>query len=278
MAQAKPQMPEPRALNPTPSGTRPIVRPGHEAVAYHIPISPSTSKLEILKTTISLPRRSAWTSGLHFHARHTEYLRLIKGAIFVELNGAIKFISALAGGEVDLGTGQKMRGGMIIDVPRYARHNWGRLEYYIDEKDQKTYGEWTRPEDWDEEVIVEEWTDPSDLSKPLFFWNLNGVITAPDDPGLPLTQRAIRRASKDWWTTLQLFIIFWELDNWPVFVSVKSQWFVSGFGNSVELVMSFVVLFVARVVGLVVGLQAVGRSRTPEGLWEAHTETLKKSA
>jgi mannose-6-phosphate isomerase-like protein (cupin superfamily) len=118
MAQVKPQMPEPRAFSPIPSGTRSILRPGYEAVAYHIPTSPSTSESEILKTTISLPRRSAWISGLHFHARHTEYLRLVKGAIFVELNGATKLISALAGGEVDLGTGHMVREGLIIEVPR----------------------------------------------------------------------------------------------------------------------------------------------------------------
>jgi hypothetical protein len=151
------------------------------------------------------------------------------------------------------------------------------LEYYIDGRDQKTDGECIWPEDCDEEVVVEEWTDPSDLSKPLFFWNLNGIITASEDPGLPLIHRAIQGVSKDWWMTLQLFMIFCELDNWPIFVTVQYPWPVSVFGDGVEIVMSFVVLFVARVVGLALGLQAVRGSRTPEGLWQAYTETSKKS-
>jgi hypothetical protein len=94
--------PEPRALDPLPSGTQTVLRHGVEAVAYHIPLALPSSEQPILKTTISLPTRSTWTSGLHFHTSHKEYLRLIQGCIFVELNGHMMFFSANAGGQISM--------------------------------------------------------------------------------------------------------------------------------------------------------------------------------
>lgn len=125
-----------------------------------------------MKATIALPRHSAWTSGLHFHATHTEYLRLVKGAIFVELNGRTTLISAIVGGEVDARTGQFVQEGLTIEVPRYARHNWGRFEHYNNSarsSGRRAQQHHMLPEDWTEEVVIEEWTDPSDIAKPLFF-------------------------------------------------------------------------------------------------------------
>lgn len=172
MARTKRAEPEPLVLNPLPAGTRAILRSGFEAVAYHIPTAPSTEDASPLKATIALPRHSAWTSGLHFHATHTEYLRLVKGAIFVELNGRTTLISAIVGGEVDARTGQFVQEGLTIEVPRYARHNWGRFEHYNNSarsSGRRAQQHHMLPEDWTEEVVIEEWTDPSDIAKPLFF-------------------------------------------------------------------------------------------------------------
>ncbi|KAF2626130.1 hypothetical protein BU25DRAFT_432315 [Macroventuria anomochaeta] len=257
------------------------VQHGSEAVAYHIPTVPSAGDTSPLKTTIALPRRSAWTSGLHFHATHTEYLRLVKGAVFVELNGKTKLISALVGGEVDASTGQQIQEGLVIEIPRYARHNWGRLDHYISLTRQGRSPQPIWPEDWTEEVVVEESTDPSDISKPLFFWNLNGIITAPSDTIFCMRQRVAKGFLGDLWIDLQLFVVFWELDNWPIFIDfrklplgVRPSWALR-MGEGAEIVTSFIVLCVARVFGILLGLRAVEQRRTPDALWEAYWKSAR---
>ncbi|KAF3044374.1 hypothetical protein E8E12_009826 [Didymella heteroderae] len=282
MARTKRVEPEPRALSPFPAGTRAILRQGPEAVAYHIPVSPSTDDGTPLKSTIALPRHSAWTSGLHFHATHTEYLRLIKGAIFVELNNKMKFISALVGGEVD-GTGQLVQSGLIIEVPRYAFHNWGRLEHHNDSArspGRRAQHEDILPEDWTEEVIVEEWTDPSDIAKPLFFWNLNGIITAPGEAILPKRQSLAKGLLGSLWVDLQLFLVFWELDNWPVFnvfrtISPASDSHLCTLRvlDATKMLVSFGALLLAKLFGTLLGLKAVEKRRTPDALWEAYKKS-----
>ena len=271
-------MPHPPALEPLPNGTKPLLRPGAEAVAYHIPVSPLRDGQNHLKTTIALPRGSAWTSGLHFHATHVEYLRLISGSIFVELDGHTKFFSALSGGEFSLSTGDPVRAGLIIQVPKYARHNWGRAEHYIGSSKRIALNGYDKTsEHWlDEVVVVEEWTEPSDLGKPLFFWNLNGVITAPTDSVVSLRQSLARRLMGNWWIPFQLFVIFYEFDNWPVFFSLAGRlgpylgdtlgdWA----GKNLEQIMTFALLFTARVVASILRVTAVTRERTPHDLWEA---------
>ena len=283
MARTPRTEPEPQALRPLPEGTRPLLRQGSEAVAYHIPIAPPLDDVSPPKTTIALPRRSAWTSALHFHASHTEYLRLVKGAIFVQLRGQIKLISALKGGEVDPSSGELLREGLVVDVPRFARHNWGRLERYNElyrARNQGASKHWNLPEDWDEEAVVEEWTDPVDAGKPLFFWNLNGIITAPSNSVLPRRQQMARSLLGGLWIDLQLFVVFWELDNWPVFVDLRKQLSLgsrqrrlTAMADAAEVVASFIMLIFARTIGIFLGLKAVSQQRTPDALWEAHKKS-----
>ena len=54
------------------------------------------------------------------------------------------------------------------------------------------------PGDLAETVVVEEWTAPSDISKPLFFWNLNGIITALQDTLLSSRQWMAERVLSNW--------------------------------------------------------------------------------
>ncbi|KAF2994398.1 hypothetical protein E8E13_002847 [Curvularia kusanoi] len=283
MARTSNPEPEAQALSPLPEGTRPLLRHGSEAVAYHIPVAPSVDDQVPIKTTIALPRRSAWTSGLHFHASHTEYLRLVKGAIFVELGGQTKFISALRGGEIDKATGELLHEGLVVEVPRFTRHNWGRLEHYNELHRPRSRGIsrlWDLPEDWDEEVVVEEWTDPIDIGKPLFFWNLNGIITAPSDLALRKRHKIAKNVLGSLWIDLQLFVVFWELDNWPILVDFRKQLHLRGkqglqatIADAAEIVASFILLFLARILGLLLDLQAVSRQRTPDALWDAYKKS-----
>lgn len=218
MARTKPRPPPvPNVLDPLPIGTQAIVRQGTDAVVYYVPCAPLNANERILKTTITLPRRSRWSSGLHFHTSHTEYLRLVRGSLFVELDGEVKILSAAAGGQVSDRTGEVVKSGLEIVVNRYARHNWGRAEGYWVDRKLHLHRTLVHPEDVGDEVIVEEWTDPSDITKPLFFWNLNGIITAPLGTPLPRMQALARLLLGSWWIAFQLLIIFWDFDNWPVF-------------------------------------------------------------
>jgi quercetin dioxygenase-like cupin family protein len=114
-----------------------FTRPGD--VTYSLP-SPAFSSPVV---TITLPPNSKWTSGLHWHETHTEYLAIIQGSALITLNSVTKTYTPSDG---------------IIVIPRYARH------------------EWRRASSSDEELIVKEWTDPEDGEKEVFFRNLSSVI------------------------------------------------------------------------------------------------------
>jgi hypothetical protein len=275
---------QPHALSPLPANTRSILRTGPEAVAYHIPIIPFSPSNPILKTTISLPRYSKWTSGLHFHTRHTEFLHLLQGAIHVHLDGQDKILSAKSAGEISPATGmRKSHGaGLVIKVPRYARHEWRRADMLYHRRRKALGGGevMVEPEDVHDEVVVEEWTEPADFGKSLFFWNLNAVVNASQHVELlSLPQRVVRKVLGGWWIPFQLFVIFWDLDNWPVFVGLRG---VVGAQSSMEQLayryleepaeyaMTLIVLFAAKMLGWLVGVRAVEQRRTPDELWKAY--------
>jgi quercetin dioxygenase-like cupin family protein len=119
-------------------------------VTYTLP-SPAFSSPVV---TITLPPNSKWTSGLHWHETHTEYLTIIQGAALVTLDSVIRTYTPSDG---------------IIVIPRYARHEWRRAEF---------------PNE-DEELVVKEWTDPEDREKEVFFRNLSSVIEESTKYGKP---------------------------------------------------------------------------------------------
>ncbi|KAF2737050.1 hypothetical protein EJ04DRAFT_412739, partial [Polyplosphaeria fusca] len=213
-------------------------------VTYYIPTSPS-----FLKTTIVLPPTSSWTSGLHWHNTHTENLRLVQGSIFVRLGDSRTVLSAKKKEE-----GEEL----VVRVLKGVRHEWMRAESYFESI--KSGGDVLRPEDVDEEVVVEEWTEPMDISKALFFWNLNGIIIADAQEEASLRGMVARRVLGSWWVPLQLFVVFWELDNWPVFFESV---------DFVEYVVTGVMLAMSSLIGKGIGLQVVSKRRTPKQLWDA---------
>jgi len=260
-------------VDPRPPGTSPLTRPSE--VTYHIPTSPNASK-----TTICLPHGSRWTSGLHFHTQHTEYLRVVRGAVDLYLDGEFKTISAAEGGMLD-GRGELVSSGLVVRVDPYKRHSWQRA----DNASRRTLCGMRRrvASDYADDVVVEEWTDPADVSKPLFFWNLNRVVLAPDEAEVGMLGEAVRWALGSWWVPFQLFVIFWRLDNWPILWNARGIW--DGYGwigsmleNAVEYVTTWVVLFTVNVVGQLIGIEAVTEKRTPTALWIAwqnKTDTTK---
>lgn len=172
---------------------------------------------------------------------------------------------------------------MVLKVDPGVRHNWGRAEEHL-----KTHPDMrAQYKDLDEEVVVEEWTDPSGIAKPLFFWNLNGAIMRPSSPLDPFAKTLLEWVLGRYWVPFQLFVIFYALDNYPVFVSLEDQ--LGGFSygagvlrkveRGIEYCITFSVLFWASVVGSLVGIEAVSEDRTPGALWamwKGDTEMEKK--
>ncbi len=99
--------------------------------------------------------------------------------------------------------------------------------------DKGVVHEWRRvsEEDAVSELIVKEWTVPEDGQKEVFFRMLNSFLMEERPSELydcrVMTPRWMRMWIEKWVVMLQLFIIFWEWDNWPVLVgngSGLSSW------------------------------------------------------
>ncbi|KAH7364066.1 hypothetical protein BKA65DRAFT_532714 [Rhexocercosporidium sp. MPI-PUGE-AT-0058] len=216
-----------------------FTRPG--SVTYTLPSPPYSSPY----TTITLPVGSTWTSGLHWHETHTEYLQIISGAAIIALNNTTCIYTSSSG---------------VITVPRYAKHEWQRasraqaLGYDFTPSLQTTYTQ----QDFDDELIVREWTDPNDGKKEIFFRNLSGIIA-----------HATVNKQFDWYVTLQLWILFAAMDNWPVFFQVGSLplfggWLERlGLARVLEWGVAHVLLWMAGVVGRVSGVRGVWAEFTP---------------
>ncbi|OCT49786.1 hypothetical protein CLCR_07594 [Cladophialophora carrionii] len=183
-------------------------RQGPEAVIYDL------SDADCV--TITLPAASRWTSQLHWHETHTEFLQVLQGRAFVRLGDR----AGIHGPEDG-----------VIEVPKYTVH------------------EWHRAADGDRsDLIVREWTMPGDGQKEVFFRNLNSFLTEPqpsslyDKPSVIPTWGA--RWLESWIIPLQLCCIFRSWDNWPVLIGDDSRlviWpathLVLGFCSSVGFVL-----------------------------------------
>ncbi|EEU47170.1 uncharacterized protein NECHADRAFT_77361 [Fusarium vanettenii 77-13-4] len=216
-----------------------IKRPLPNAVTYDL----STTG----QVKITLPESSTWSSGLHWHETHDEYLKVIKGTIRVQLGSSIQYISATENGQPE------------IKVARYVWHEWQRAGP-------------------DGEVVVIERTEPDDNEKAIFFWNLNGVIlNAPkllNDPSSFISRlpRRVQGLALDFWITLNLFVIFKHLDNIPVFLNVPnfanaSNDTLLSWLRGLDWLVSHVVLFLASWGGWALGIQPVNRQFTPADVY-----------
>jgi mannose-6-phosphate isomerase-like protein (cupin superfamily) len=183
-------------------------------VTYTLPSPPYSSPI----VTITLPLNSTWTSGLHWHSTHTEYLSVLKGAALITLHGVTKTYTP---------------GDGIIVIPVNARHSWQRAE------------------GGGEELVVREWTDPEDGEKEVFFRNLSSVLLESETPGSEF---------RGFWLTLNLWCIFWGMDNWPVFLDCGNIPLV---GSWIEWAIAHFVLGLAMLVGGAMGLKCWYEEYTP---------------
>lgn len=230
-----------------------IKRDAPDAVVYDLS--------EPHQVTITLPPSSTWSSGLHWHVRHVEYLRVIKGSVQVTLDSQVRTISA-----TDPET--------EVRVDRNVWHEWRRADI-----------------EGDEDVVVVERTDPEDGEKAAFFWNLNGVILRAQSLACPpYIPKLLHGVLLDVWVTLSLFAIFSGLDNIPVFVNVLQAFSKRGFvfadktlGHNVlrgvDLIISRIILLLASSISLLFGIRAVREEFTPDDVqqnWAASKADEKK--
>ncbi|KAF4344163.1 hypothetical protein FBEOM_1885 [Fusarium beomiforme] len=211
---------------------------------------------------ITLPASSTWSSGLHWHETHDEYLKVVKGTIRVRLGDSLQVISATSEHQPE------------IKVPRYTWHEWQRAA-----------------PDGEEAAVIER-TEPSDNEKSIFFWNLNGVILSSPKMLDDKTSMVSRLPSRlqglflDFWIPLNLFVIFRSLDNIPVFlnapdISRVSDQRVRGLLQNIDRVVSHLVLLIASWAGWVLGIQPVQRRYTPDeayAAWQSRRDSAKKRA
>ena len=209
---------------------------------------------------ITLPPNSTWTSGLHWHESHTEFLQVVCGSIKVRLGDTVQTISATAESQPEL------------RVDRFVWHEW-----------QAAPGS--------DEVVVVERTDPSDGDKHIFFWNLNGVIlNAPKLLQGPLARcpQVLRGLALDFWITLHLFVVFHNLDNFPVLLNIPDLARRAGFYESsamservskaMDWAVSHFVLYLAILLGKALGVTPVRREYTPRdafATWRARNQSTK---
>jgi hypothetical protein len=71
-------------------------------------------------------------------------------------------------------------------------------------------------------------------------------------------------------------MVFWELDNFPVFFDVAAvagwkgdSWIAKRIGWPLEALVTYSALFLASCLGRVAGLEAVNEGQTPVALWRA---------
>lgn len=212
--------------------------------------------------TITLPRHSTWSSGLHWHEDHDEYLKVVQGSVHVLLNGIQHILTATGDHQPE------------VKVPRHAWHSWRRADLDGIEEEQ-------------DDVIVVERTEPVDLAKKVFFWNLNGVILeAPAlDGRLAALPQVVRGVVVDFWVTLGLFVIFYHLDNFPVFVDVPvllgrylPAFFMSldsvlRIAQGAEWLVTHATLLSAACLGWVLGIRPVQQRFTPASVFAEWNES-----
>lgn len=189
-----------------------LSRPNNNNVTYTLRANPERP----YRTRITLPPDSTWTPSPHWHERYTEYIRCVTGRLLLRLNGEEKVITPDDGPQV---------------VEKGVVHEFMRADVYGYASEDGT-GE------GEDVVVVEEWMDPSDGVKEVFFRNLLSTLLDAEQLG-----------SRLGW---QLKLIEARYDNWPVI------W--QGWGRRWVTVCSFVV---AEVMSRLMGLEAWSSEYTP---------------
>lgn len=183
------------------------------------------SRPEIIR--ITLPEKSTFTVGAHWHERHTEYFRVIKGRLAIKRDGVVEVVTADDGPQ---------------RVDKFVVHDFWRADRYLPEE-EKDAGD----------VITEEWTDPIDGIKRVFFRNVFSIL---------------QDAEKYWgrWTYLQALTVLAAYDEFIDILPGRLSY------TAVHILYASV-----RVVAPLIGLSSWHEAYTPTGLrvWAMSTKVSK---
>ena len=184
----------------------------HWRAIFNLDVDPSRPGV----TQITLPEKSTWTPGPHWHESYVEYFKVLRGRVLVRLDGVSRIVTPEDGS---------------VKVEKFVVHEFMRADRDKpdDEKD-------------DGEVITEEWTDPADGQKHVFFRNVFSTI---------------QDREKYWgrWTSLQALFTISHYDNYIVIAPGKLSYPATH------------ALFVGvKVIGWMVGLKPWIETYTPESI------------
>ena len=245
----------------------PLTKTTHQTSFYRPPPDSSTFSFSpptslntnvIPPTVITFHVGSELSTQYHWHTTHTEYLRVRSGAALIMVSGVSRIYTAQDG---------------TAQIPRYARHEWMRFDRpaHLLSRGQREAQEAYFREHGKEEIeklqgedlIAEEWTNPADGQKEMFFRNLFSTASEP------------QYASNvswlgDLWKTLQIMCVMWEMDNYLVLVDFGG--WRGGWRELVEAAFTYMVMGCMMALGRLCGCRAVSEEYTPKGLiqrWES---------
>ena len=233
-------------------------RPPPVSTTFSFPPPASPNSPTFPPTIITFHVGSNFSTQNHWHTSHTEYIRVTSGAALITVSGVSKVYTAKDG---------------VAEVPRYARHEWMRFdrpaqllsraervaqEVYLREHEKEEI-ESLKGED----LIAEEWTDPADGQKEIFFRNIFSTLLEPRYESNMPTLGEIRKM-------LQIMCVMWELDNYLVFVDFGG--WRGGWRAVAEAAFTYTLMGCLMILGRSLGCRAVSEEYTPKHLnerWES---------
>ena len=205
-------------------------------------------------TIITIHVGSEFSTQDHWHATHIEYIHVTYGAALITVSGVSKIYTAMDG---------------VARVPRYARHEWMRFDRparLLDKMQREAqeaffreHGKAELEKLKGEDLIAEEWTDPTDGQKEIFFRNIFSTMLEPRDKSRVSSLEELRRM-------LQIMCVMWKLDNYPVLVDFGG--WRGGWRAQVEVGFTYTVMGCLMVLGRLCGCRAVSEEYTPKHLIE----------
>ena len=233
-------------------------RPPPTSTTFSFPPPTSLNSPTIPPTIVHIHVGSEFTTQNHWHVTHTEYIRVTSGAALITVSGVSKIYTAQDG---------------VARVPRHARHEWMRFDRparlvsggqrEVQEAYLRDHGKEEIERLKGEDVIAEEWTDPADGQKEIFFRNIFSTLLEPQYG--PNVSRL-----GELWRTLQIMCVMWELDNYLVLVDLGGR--RGGWRALIEAAFTFAVMGSMMILGRLCGCRAVSEEYTPRYLikrWES---------
>ena len=208
---------------------------------FSFPPSPTNPSQIGTRTRISIPAGSAWMPGPHWHEHYVEHVRVLKGRAKLVVSGV----------ESTRGPGDG-----VVTFEKFVVHDFGRADGGKALKDGGEEGV----------VEVEEWTEPEDGFKQVFFYNLLSPMIDPNlGSATPTTSPNITFP-----LVLQLLAAIPHLDNFvdPLPFLPHNLPVLGGFLFGVKYVLTHLIYMAGSAVGRGMGYQRWVREYTPREFWE----------